>query len=144
MEMKHLFKIYQDSIFLDQMKIWSSYAEGKPMKTKRTDLRLKGFQHGKKTPYSKKTNSYTAIHEIDTIGYWNEKTIENNILKKIKTKKRKSLYSISTDSLKTINYIILKNEVDFELKKIAIKNKKGKWETMPINSYKNSLYRKNK
>jgi hypothetical protein len=140
MEMKHLFEVYQDSIFLDQMKIWSSYTDGKPMKTKRTDLKLKSYYHAKKTVYSKNTNTYSVKYNIDTLGYWCDSLNQKSILKKIKNQKRKSIFKISSDTSKSINYIILKSENDIVLKNLFLKNKKGKWEKINAPIHKNNLY----
>ena len=142
MEMKHLLELYGDSTFLDQMKIWSSYADEKPLKTKRTDLKLRGYFPAKKAIFSNDTKIYKTKYKIDTLSYWNNNIGENCNLKYKKNRKRKTILNISADSIKNIKYIILKSgeNKNMNLRNISLKNKNEKWEKISVQTLNNTIY----
>lgn len=119
-ELKHLFELYRDSVFLDQMKLWSVYAHNRFNTEKQTVYKLKNFQTAESLLYNaEKLNYYSKIN-LDTNFYSNVETSINGEIQLIKATRKSVNYNIFLDSSLPINYLDLGFNSNRNCKKIRI------------------------
>lgn len=118
-EMKHLYEIFGDVQFLDQMKLYCFYSAKKKLKMKPQDYKLATYIHGSAL---KEDGNYLKTKFNLSSYILNNEKLESSFKKQQEKPAKKINFSIQVDSSKKTNYYAI-NYDSTEINKVKIKTK---------------------